>query len=171
MNVSPELADRVFDPMARAQLLRTIQEALTNARKHERAHRVDVRIAVRDGRAEATVQDDSGGFDPALLQAAGDQKFGLHVMQERAEEVGGSVQVHSAPGECARVVISLPPPLGGGAVAEPCMDAENPALQATPFDSPESPLKRYSPHSPVRIVTFARVCRTPSRLIVPEERC
>ena len=108
LNVSPELADRVFEPMARAQLLRIIQEALTNVRKHARAHRVDVGIAVRDGHAEATVQDDGEGFDPALVQDGGAQKFGLHVMRERAEEVGGSVQVHSAPGEGTRVVVSVP---------------------------------------------------------------
>lgn len=108
LNVSPELADRIFDPMAGAQLFRIIQEALTNVRKHARAHRVDVRIAVRDGSAEATVEDDGAGFDPALVQPAGGHRFGLHVMRERAEEVGGAVQVHSAPGAGTRVVIKMP---------------------------------------------------------------
>ena len=68
LNVSPELDDRVFEPMAGTQLLRIIQEALTNVRKHARAHSVEVRIAVRDGCAEATVQDDGAGFDPAAVQ-------------------------------------------------------------------------------------------------------
>jgi signal transduction histidine kinase len=108
LDVSPELADRVFEPMAGAQLLRIIQEALSNVRKHARAHRVDVRIGIRDGRAEATVQDDGEGFDPALVQAGGGQRFGLHVMRERAEEVGGTVEVHSAPDQGTRVVISVP---------------------------------------------------------------
>lgn len=108
LNVSPELANRVFEPMAGAQLLRIIQEALTNVRKHARAHRVDVQIAVRDSSAEATVQDDGQGFDPALVQPAGAQRFGLQVMQERAEEVGGAVAVHSAPSEGTRVVITIP---------------------------------------------------------------
>jgi signal transduction histidine kinase len=108
LNVSAEMADQVFEPMAEAQLLCIIQEALTNVRKHARAHRVDIRIGVHDGSAETTVQDDGEGFDPVLVQPAGDQRFGLHVMRERAEEVGGSVQVHSAPGGGTRVVISVP---------------------------------------------------------------
>ena len=116
LDASPGLADCVFEPMAGAQLLRIIQEALTNVRKHARARRVDVRIAVRDGNAEVTVQDDGAGFDPAAVQPAGGQRFGLQVMRERAEEVGGSVQVHSAPGAGTQVVISvpLPSPAGGG---------------------------------------------------------
>ena len=112
LNVPPELTDQVFEPMARAQLLRIIQEALTNVRKHARAQSVDVRIAVRDGSAEATVRDNGEGFDPTLVQPVGGQRFGLQVMRERAEEVGGNVEVHSTPGEGTRVVIILP--LGNG---------------------------------------------------------
>ena len=97
LNAPPALADRVFDPMTGAQLLRIIQEALTNVRKHAQAQRVDIRIAVRDGSAEATVQDDGAGFDPARVRPAGGHRFGLQVMRERAEEVGARVQVHSAP--------------------------------------------------------------------------
>jgi signal transduction histidine kinase len=108
LNVSPELADRVFEPMAGAQLMRIIQEALTNVRKHARTRCVDVRIGVCNGRALATVQDEGVGFDPVLVQSGGSQRFGLRVMQERAEEVGGTVQVHSAPGEGTRVVITMP---------------------------------------------------------------
>jgi signal transduction histidine kinase len=108
LNVSPELADGVFEPMAVAQLRRIIQEALTNVRKHARARRVDVRIAVAGGRAETTVQDDGAGFDPALVQPADGRRFGLEVMRERAEEVGGSVQIHSAPGRGTRVAITMP---------------------------------------------------------------
>lgn len=108
LKVSPDLADRIFEPMAGTQLLRIIQEALTNARKHARAQRVEVRIDARDGRAEATVEDDGAGFDPAVVEPAGGHRFGLQVMQERAKEAGGAVQVHSAPGAGTRVVITMP---------------------------------------------------------------
>jgi signal transduction histidine kinase len=108
LNVAPELADGPFPPMVEAQLLRILQEALTNVRKHARATGVDIRISVRDGLATAIVQDDGAGFDPALLETAAGQKFGLRFMRERAEEVGGTVQVHSAPGAGTRVVISVP---------------------------------------------------------------
>jgi signal transduction histidine kinase len=108
LNVSPAVADRVFEPMAEAQLLRIVQEALTNVRKHARARSVNVRIGLREGGAEVMVQDDGSGFDPAAVRPAGGQGFGLQVMQERAQEVGGTVQVHSAPGEGTRVVITMP---------------------------------------------------------------
>jgi PAS domain S-box-containing protein len=108
LSLPPELADGAFEPMVEAQLLRIIQEALTNVRKHTQARGVRVSLSVCDTRAEAIVQDDGAGFDPALLETAEGQKFGLRFMRERAEEVGGSVQVHSAPGEGTQVVISVP---------------------------------------------------------------
>jgi len=69
-------------------------------------------MGLYDGRAEATVQDDGVGFEPAVVQPARGHRFGLQVMRERAGEVGGAVEVHSAPGEGTRVVISIP--LGKG---------------------------------------------------------
>lgn len=108
LNVSPEMAGQVFEPMAGAQLMRIIQEALTNVRKHARASSVRVRIRLRGDRAEVTVQDDGSGFDTAAVRPAGGHSFGLQVMRERAQEVGGTVQVQSAAGEGTRVVITMP---------------------------------------------------------------
>ena len=48
------------------------------------------------------------GFDPALLETVEGQKFGLRFMRERAAQVGGSVQILSAPGEGTQVVICVP---------------------------------------------------------------
>lgn len=112
LNMSPELTDGAFQPMIRAQLLRIIQEVLTNVRKHAWATAVDIRIMVRDGCAETVIEDDGAGFDPALLEREPGQRFGLSFMRERAEEVGGTVHVHSAPGAGTRVIISIP--LQGG---------------------------------------------------------
>ncbi len=108
LDVSSELSKVAFQPMVRAHLLRIIQEGLTNVRKHARANGVDIRMAVRNGYVEAVIEDDGSGFDPSLRQASPDQKFGLHFMRERVEEVGGTIQVHSAPGAGSRVVISVP---------------------------------------------------------------
>jgi signal transduction histidine kinase len=108
IEASPRLAGRVLEPMVGAQLLRIIQEALTNVRKHARAHAVHVGLSVTDGQAEAVVQDDGEGFDPERLGAAEATTFGLSFMRERAHEVGGSVEVRSVPGEGTRVVITVP---------------------------------------------------------------
>ncbi len=107
MAVPPELKDETLAPAAQVQLLRIIQEALTNARKHAHATHVQVKFAVNGGEVEVTVADDGQGFDPG--QVAGDgQKYGLRFMRERAEEVGGTLEVQSAPGQSTRVVVRVP---------------------------------------------------------------
>jgi signal transduction histidine kinase len=63
---------------------------------------------ITDGCAVATVRDDGAGFDPEMVKAAKGQRFGLLFMRERAHEVGGTVDVRSAPGEGAKVVIRVP---------------------------------------------------------------
>jgi signal transduction histidine kinase len=105
--VPTDLGDGEFGPAVQVQLLRIIQEALTNARKHAHADYVQVKFAVDGEEVEATVADDGQGFDPTLV-AAGGQKYGLRFMRERAEEVGGTVEVHSAPGQSTRVVVRVP---------------------------------------------------------------
>jgi PAS domain S-box-containing protein len=105
--VGPELGDGAFGPAAQLQLLRIVQEALTNARKHARAEHVQVKLSASNGAVEVVVADDGQGFDPA--QVAGDgQRFGLRFMRERAAEVGGTVEVRSAPGRSTQVVVRVP---------------------------------------------------------------
>jgi signal transduction histidine kinase len=104
----PDWSDDVLEPTVQAQLLRIIQEALTNARKHARAHAVQVSVQLPTDHAQVTVQDDGVGFDPALLTGAEGQKYGLGFMRERAQEVGGSVEIYSAPGAGTQVLICVP---------------------------------------------------------------
>jgi signal transduction histidine kinase len=108
LSVEPGFTGEIFEPMVEAQLSRIIQETLTNVRKHARASQVSVRLVITDDCAEATVQDDGAGFDPETVKAAKGQRFGLLFMRERAHEVGGTVDVRSAPGEGAKVVIRVP---------------------------------------------------------------
>ena len=64
------------------QLLRLIQEALSNVRKHAAAHRVQIRFSVTDTLVEVIIEDDGRGFDPTLAQQT--NRFGLQAMGERA---------------------------------------------------------------------------------------
>jgi PAS domain S-box-containing protein len=108
LSAPPEFGAGAFEPMVEAQLLRIVQEALTNVRKHAGARSVRIGLSVYDSRAEAIVQDDGAGFDLEVLETAEGQKFGLRFMRERAAEVGGSVRVQSAPGAGTRVIICVP---------------------------------------------------------------
>jgi PAS domain S-box-containing protein len=108
LRVVPELTDEVLAPMVRAQLLRIIQEALTNVRKHAQTREARVNLHVNSRHAEVRVEDDGVGFDPEFALINADQKFGLHFMQERAAEVGGSVRIQSAPGKGTQVIVDVP---------------------------------------------------------------
>jgi signal transduction histidine kinase len=108
LSVAPGLADRPVEPTVKVQLLRIIQEALSNVRKHAGECDVQIRLGFSDSQAEVVIEDDGLGFDVGLSNPAGEQKFGLSIMRERAQEVGGSVKVHSALGKGTQIVIRVP---------------------------------------------------------------
>ena len=106
--VEPGLDDATFPPAVRLQLFRILQEALSNARKHGQAHQVQVSFTAGDGRVCMAVDDDGCGFDPQRVARDRDEHFGLQFMADRAEELGGSLQVTSAPGCGTRVAVEIP---------------------------------------------------------------
>ena len=67
-----------------------------------------------DGRLRVDIHDNGRGFDPAQAARDAEGHFGLRIMAERAEEIGGSLRVRSEPGAGTRVVIELPAGAGGG---------------------------------------------------------
>ncbi len=90
------------------QLLRILQEALSNARKHSGAKQVRIQLSQSDGKLVAEVEDDGAGFDPAGLKRSRFPRFGLAIMRERAESIDGRLEVGSAPGRGTRVRIEVP---------------------------------------------------------------
>lgn len=90
------------------QVLRIVQEALTNARKHSRANMVRVLLSQDNaGRFRVIIEDDGIGFTPEAEDHDTDRHFGLAIMRERAEAVGAALGVESEPGEGTRVVVEL----------------------------------------------------------------
>lgn len=87
------------------QLLRIVQEALTNIRKHAKAQHVDVMIQQSDGKVVIRIVDDGCGFEPVNIQ--GNQKYGLQIMQERAEEAGGQFLIESKSGAGTAVTVQF----------------------------------------------------------------
>lgn len=85
-------------PAVELQLLRVVQEALSNVRKHSGAKSVMVHMRRKESTVEALVSDDGIGFDPAALHRTGRPRFGLAIMRERAESVGGQLMIDSEPG-------------------------------------------------------------------------
>lgn len=85
---------------------RIVQEALTNSVRHGEPREVSVTVDGGDnGHLTVTVRDDGKGFDTAKTGEGG---FGLLSMRERAEQVGGTVEIESAPGVGATVRLTVP---------------------------------------------------------------
>jgi two-component system nitrate/nitrite sensor histidine kinase NarX len=92
------------------QVLRIIQEALTNIRKYSNAHAV--RVLLRndaDGNCVALVEDDGVGIQSPVLDGKPGEHIGLSIMQERAHRLGGELSIETEPGEGTRIVLTFHP--------------------------------------------------------------
>ena len=111
------------------QVIRVIQEALTNVRKHARATAANVRITdAHDGAGlMIVVEDDGRGFDPAAPAFHRDGGYGLQTMRERMELAGGSLRIDSTPGAGTRIIAIVP---------------QNPRARPTPVATPTPTAER-----------------------------
>ncbi len=92
-------------PRTEAEVLRIVQEALNNVRKHADATVVRVRSSIEEGSIVIVVADNGRGFDPT---ASGTGGFGLRGMRERTDLISGSLALESRPGDGARVIVRFP---------------------------------------------------------------
>ncbi|WP_372404394.1 sensor histidine kinase [Streptomyces luteireticuli] len=94
------------------QAVAVLSEALSNAVRHSRAHRVRVALGATDAQVVVSVTDDGVGIP------AGGRRSGLRNLARRAEELGGTLELRTPPGGGAQVVWTVPlvPPgaFGGG---------------------------------------------------------
>jgi signal transduction histidine kinase len=100
-----DAAAALLTPEQSIEALQIAREAVSNALRHGRATRITVRMHKGDGEVCLLVQDNGAGFDPAQGRQGG---HGLGNMRARAERIGASLRVTSAPGEGARVVATVP---------------------------------------------------------------
>jgi two-component system sensor histidine kinase DegS len=89
-------------------VLRVLQEALQNVRKHGAASAATVESAIDGGDWVLTVRDDGRGFDVGAVAARGRRNFGLQFMRERAELIGAQFEVHSRPDGGTLVRLAIP---------------------------------------------------------------
>jgi signal transduction histidine kinase len=90
-----------------AEVLRIVQEALNNVRRHADATLVRVHLDSTNAAVRATVNDNGKGFDAA---ARPPDRYGLRGMAERAELIGAELVIHSRPADGTRVVLDIPLP-------------------------------------------------------------
>ncbi len=93
-----------LSPMSAAQLIRIIQEALANIRKHSAARQAQIRLATHDHRLCMTITDDGQGF----VETPRSGHFGLQTMRERAASAGGGLTITSRPHAGTQIDLWLP---------------------------------------------------------------
>jgi two-component system sensor histidine kinase DegS len=100
------LAERLPATMELA-VFRVVQEALDNVREHAHARQARVGLELTAELLTVTITDNGKGFDPEQPIPPG-RRLGLVAMRDRAELLGGSLQVFTGPGSGVRVVLTAP---------------------------------------------------------------
>ena len=86
--------------------IQILQEGLVNALKHAQGSTVVIRVEETEGFVHIVIEDDGTGFDPAV--SVDDEHHGMRLMRERAERVGGRIELDTLPGRGTRVEAVLP---------------------------------------------------------------
>jgi signal transduction histidine kinase len=89
-------------------LLRILQEAVTNAVKHSKARLIHVTLCGEGSFLWLRISDDGEGFEPSRAYSVVDGHFGILGMRERAERLGGEFALMSTPGRGTRLEVRIP---------------------------------------------------------------
>jgi len=101
-----ENLDGRLGPATLHELLQITREALSNTVRHSGAGHATIALAIDEGWLVLTIADDGRGFDPEVSLGPG--HFGLANLRNRAATVGGRLDIESAPGAGARIIVRLP---------------------------------------------------------------
>jgi signal transduction histidine kinase len=115
LHIDLDATDYKRQPLTQEEgLYRIVQEALNNVVKHAHARHVEIALHVVDGATHLTMKDDGQGFTLEPARAANGVRsrtpggLGLRIMRERAEALGGQIEMISAPGKGTIVDVRLP---------------------------------------------------------------
>jgi NarL family two-component system sensor histidine kinase LiaS len=92
-------------------LFRIVQEALSNTLRHSKATKMDIVLQRRGDTVRLGIRDNGIGFDTQIKKHA---SYGMTNMEERVNELGGSLNIASAPGKGTRIEIRVPLMAEGG---------------------------------------------------------
>jgi PAS domain S-box-containing protein len=104
LSLPDESIDALLSQESYFSLLRIIQEALTNARKHARASLVQIIFSVEEHALAVVISDDGIGFENQPEQDG----FGLEIIRKRAQQVGADVVIRSAKQQGTQVLLKFP---------------------------------------------------------------
>jgi signal transduction histidine kinase len=111
IHLETELSDGVFAPEDAIHVYRIVQEALSNVARHSHAGEAWITLGERNGVLHLEIRDAGVGFKiGAPMNRAGGEGIGLMGMRERAEHLGGTFTIRSAPQQGTVVGVSIPLP-------------------------------------------------------------
>jgi signal transduction histidine kinase len=116
--VSVEGRTRALRPAARNEVYLIAREAISNALRHGNAEIIEVNLEYLVTTFQLTVRDNGNGFNADTPAATRGDHFGLGVMNERAERIGGTLTISSATGAGTEIVMSA----SGPAIYQPETD-------------------------------------------------
>ena len=105
--IEPQAEKIRLNPEVELHLVRIVQEAISNIRKHSNANLAVVKLAMVGEMLVLTIQDDGAGFNPWQLNIDNQPHFGLQIMRERAELAGAQFSLVSEPGIGTIITIQL----------------------------------------------------------------
>ena len=91
----------------RVALFRAAQEAISNVLKHADATQLEISLERENGRVRLSVEDNGQGFEPSAISQKETLSWGLKIMHERIESIGGTVEIESEPGKGTRVTFEI----------------------------------------------------------------
>lgn len=100
--------ENALDAKAQSNIFRIAQEALSNVRKHADARRVVISFKKEGENVHMIIEDDGRGFAAETLLNDGKPHFGLSFMNERVEQLGGSIRFESAYPSGTRILVEIP---------------------------------------------------------------
>jgi two-component system, NarL family, sensor histidine kinase DegS len=98
--------ERRLEPYLEVMIFRAVQELLGNAARHSQAALIKVQVDLGSDFIRVNVEDNGKGFAPESLKDS--TSLGLKLIRERAEMLGGSFEIDSAPGSGARISFTVP---------------------------------------------------------------
>ena len=103
-----DAADTRLGGAQQTVVLRVVQEALQNVRKHAKAKLTTITTRIEDRDWVVEIRDDGAGFDVGAVATRGRGNFGLQFMRERAELIGAALEVSSRPDAGTVVRLAVP---------------------------------------------------------------
>jgi signal transduction histidine kinase len=108
VSVTTEGQVQTLDPMALDEIYCIGREAMVNAFRHAQGRNIEVEVDYASWELRLRIRDDGRGIDPKILQAGRPGHIGLASMRERADRVGGQLEIISGLGAGTEIELRVP---------------------------------------------------------------